>query len=115
RWTEIAAHGARTAFEARSTTIADRPEWQVEAKLHVKLGTARGRLRRVGTVAASLAALAIGVAAGVLLRSGTSAHVARGADADRVAVPAIEPFVPAAPAAVPAPAPPIEVDELALT
>jgi transcriptional regulator with XRE-family HTH domain len=109
RWTEIAAHGSSGAFEpARS--IGERPEWQVEARLHVRVGAGAERLRRTGYVAASLLALVVGLGAGVWLRSGARSH----APASRV-VERAEPPAARSAASAPASEPHVQVDELALT
>jgi len=113
RWTEIAAHGPRPAFEPRPATVGERPEWQVEARLHVSIGAGSERVRRIGYVAASLVALVIGAGAGVMLRSGTSAPAPHDATVSRAVERVTAPAAPAV-ATAPEPAPPVEVDELAL-
>ncbi len=113
RWTEIASHGSSPTFEPRPATVGERPEWQVEARLHVRIGAGSERVRRLGYVAASLAALVIGAGTGMMLRSGTSAPAARDATVSRAVEHVTVPAAPAV-ATAPEPAPPIEVDELAL-
>ena len=108
RWTEIAAHAPSTAFE-RARPIGERPEWQIEARVQVRVGAGTEQLRRTGYVVASLVALVIGAAAGLWLRSGTGAHSTTSRATERVEPPAA-PAVASAPEAVP----PAQVDELAL-
>lgn len=108
RWTEVAASRPTVEIGARGASIAERPEWHVEARLQLKVGTSGERLRRTGYVAASLMALVIGIGAGVWLRTGVGSSTAP-RTAER---PPIEEPVSAPRAAK---APPVEVDELALT
>jgi transcriptional regulator with XRE-family HTH domain len=126
RWTDLATYdldaetealaarpSAAERFDARFAALdahVARPDWHVDARLQLKIGTGTG-LRRAGYVAASLAALVIGLGAGALLRSGGSPATSRASidasraaeiDASRVARP------------VRAEPPPVQVDELAL-
>jgi hypothetical protein len=119
RWTDVAANAAPAPFQARAASLGERPEWQVEAHLRLNIGSGHERLRRTGYVAASLAALVIGLGAGVLLRTGVGSGPARStAPASNVgrSVPseaAHAPLPSAADGAAHA-APAVEVDELAL-
>ena len=109
RWTEVAASRPTVEIGARGASIAERPEWHVEAHLQLKVGTSGERLRRTGYVAASLIALVIGVGAGVWLRTGAgSSSAPRTAERPPIEEPVSAPRVAKAP-------PPVEVDELALT
>jgi transcriptional regulator with XRE-family HTH domain len=109
RWTEVAASRPTVEIGARGASIAERPEWHVEARLQLKVGTSGERLRRTGYVAASLLALVIGIGAGVWLRSGVgSSSAPRTAERPSIEEPVSAPRVAKAP-------PPVEVDELALT
>jgi transcriptional regulator with XRE-family HTH domain len=108
RWTEVAASRPTVEIGNRGASIVERPEWHVEARLQLKVGTSGERLRRTGYVAASLMALVIGVGAGVWLRSGIGSNTApRTAERPPIEEPVSAPRV--------AKAPPVEVDELALT
>lgn len=108
RWTEVAASRPTVEIAARGASIAERPEWHVEARLQVRVGTSGERLRRTGYVAASLMALVIGVGAGAWLRSGVGSNTApRTAERPPIQEPVSAPRA--------AKAPPVEVDELALT
>jgi transcriptional regulator with XRE-family HTH domain len=119
RWTEIAANEPVASFAARAASLAERPEWQVEARLHVKIGTGSERLRRTGYVAASVAALVIGLGAGLLLRTGGGANsapsvaAARDLGSGRTLAHARAPVPPVAGGA-PEAAAPVAVDDLAL-
>lgn len=108
RWTEVAA-SRPAALDVRNPNLAERPEWHVEARLQVKIGTGGERLRRTGVVAASLVALAVGVGAGVWLRTGVGSN----ATPHAVEQAAVEAPPPASASVAKAP-PPVEVDELAL-
>lgn len=108
RWTEVAASRPTVEIGTRGASIAERPEWHVEARLQVRVGTSGERLRRTGYVAASLMALVIGVGAGAWLRSGVgSSSAPRTAERPPIQEPVSAPRA--------AKAPPVEVDELALT
>lgn len=112
RWTEVAASGPAAHYaDTPRAAIGERPEWQVEARLQLTIGRGSERLRRTGYVAASLAALAIGVGAGLALRTGVGPNAA-----PRIAErPAVEAPLTAPASAPVAKAPPaVEVDELAL-
>lgn len=109
RWTEVAASRPTVEVAAHGASIAERPEWHVEARLQVNIGTSGERVRRTGYVAASLLALVIGIGAGVWLRSGVgSSSAPRTAERPSIEEPVSAPRVAKAP-------PPVEVDELALT
>ncbi len=113
RWTDVATHepeALAASYQARARSLAERTDWQVDARLQVRIGNGTG-LGRIGYVAASLAALVIGVGAGVLVRTGLGSHTAPHMEAR----PALESAsAPALQIAEPAPAPPVQVDELAL-
>jgi transcriptional regulator with XRE-family HTH domain len=116
RWTEVAA-GRPAVFAGQAVPLAERPEWQIDARLHIRVGKDGERWRRTGYVAASLIALAIGAGAGVLIRTGWHGNAAPARSV--VAEPAVAPEAPAeavapAPAQAAASAPAVEVDELAL-
>lgn len=109
RWTEVAASHPTVEAAAHGASIGERPEWHVEARLQVRVGTSGERLRRTGYVAATLLALVIGVGAGVWLRTGVgSSSAPRTAERSPIEEPVSAPRVAKAP-------PPVEVDELALT
>jgi transcriptional regulator with XRE-family HTH domain len=121
RWTDVAAHRPdvqTSSFEARAAALAERPEWHVDARLQVRLGAGTRGLRRTSYVVASLAALAIGLGAGVLFRSGIGSSAAPRVEARRAieppSEPAGEPASVSPPAVATRPVPPVQVDELAL-
>jgi transcriptional regulator with XRE-family HTH domain len=113
RWTEVAADGLDVPImRARTVDVGERADWQVDARLQVRIGAGSGRLQRTGLVAATVLALAVGVGTGIWLRSGFGSHPAARLDVSRpLDAPAPAPLV----ASAPNPAPPVEVDELALT
>ncbi|MCC6765924.1 MAG: helix-turn-helix transcriptional regulator [Deltaproteobacteria bacterium] len=100
----VAARAA--AFDARIATYESaRPDWLLDARLRLEIGTDARWLRRTAALGALAVALAVGVGAGMLWRSTRSA-------APRLdAQPASAAASTTGAAAAPAPAP---VDELAL-
>jgi len=113
RWTEVAA-GRPAVFARQAVPLAERPEWQIDARLHIRIGANAERWRRISYVAASVLALAIGVGAGILIRTGLHGDTGRVEAPSAVAEPAVAPEAPVdAVASAPDPAPPV-VDELAL-
>jgi transcriptional regulator with XRE-family HTH domain len=107
RWTEVAA-SRPAVFAGQTVPLAERPEWQIDARLQIRVGKGGERWRRTGYVAASLIALAIGAGAGVLIRTGLHGNAT---PATNVAEPAV---APEAPAEAIAPEPAVEVDKLAV-
>src|SRR6185436_4575952 len=102
-------------FAGQTVPLAERPEWHIDARLQIRVGKGAERWRRTGYIAASLIALAIGVGAGILIRTGIHGQAAPVQSTSVVAEPAVAPEAPAeavAPEAAPAPA--VEVNELAL-
>ena len=94
RWTEVAASGVATTFDAPAGTRRHESAWQAEATLHVKIGGGkRPSSSRAGYVVAAAAALVIGLGVGTMLRE--RPRVSDGVSAARPAAEAVASTEPA--------------------
>jgi transcriptional regulator with XRE-family HTH domain len=74
RWTEVAASGAASTYDAHAGVRRERSAWQAEATLHVKIGAGHRPAPRAGWAVAAVAALVIGLGVGTMLRARPAAH-----------------------------------------